>query len=117
MFRFRIHRIWDLSATRIRILKEQNIDQNHQKIRLKLCEEDFFVKKGYYGNILFLYKIINFERNKNDKKKNLKFSILGQIQGIMKTGSGAQLSGSATLDLNGGSYFNKLLFDRICLRI
>ena len=46
----------------------------------------------------------NFKRNKNYKKKFLNFSILGQIQegsgsgsGILKTGSGAKLSGSSTL--------------------
>ena len=36
----------DLSATRIRILKEQNIYQNYQKITLKFCEGKIFVLSG-----------------------------------------------------------------------
>ena len=40
---FRIRRIRDFSATRIRILKEQNIDQNHPKIILKFSKRRLFL--------------------------------------------------------------------------
>ena len=79
-------RIRDFSATRI--LKEQNIDQNHQKIIPKFSNRrPFFVNNIIQWNMAIFYSYmilpsskkscINFERNKNYNKKLWKYSILG----------------------------------------
>ena len=76
-----ISKVDTFSSSVIRILKEQIIEKNHQKIIPKYSESKlFFAKKCNIAFFLFLYNIffefksyINFERNKNYKKKQTIF--------------------------------------------
>ena len=117
----RIQRIRNFSATRIRIRKKMDPDPQRAKHRPKSSENDkrspfFWLKQCdvavFYSYIIWpsILKGIKFT------KKLLNFSILGQIQaGILKTGSGAKLSGSATLTYRAPAWpylsFNRMVFN------
>ena len=74
--------IRDFLATRIRILKEQNITQNLRKSYLDFLKEDFFFLKQCCMTILYSYIIWPASKNlvwtlkgKNYNNKNLQFFI------------------------------------------